>query len=78
LKEDNERGDIISVTAEHTELPCGEDIYLDLKVIIVYKKSYQHFNAVLTKPCIKMLYPGAGKLERMSTAVLNYSLRCNN
>jgi hypothetical protein len=30
LKEDNERGDIISVTAEHTELPGGEDIDLNV------------------------------------------------
>ena len=78
LKEAIEKGNIISVTAAHTELPCGEDIDLDLNSIMVYKKSDQPFNAVLTKPCIKMLYPGAGKLERMSTAVLNYSLKCNN
>lgn len=48
LKEAIEKGNIISVTAAHTELPCGEDIDLDLNSIMVYKKSDQPFNAVLT------------------------------
>jgi hypothetical protein len=72
LKKAIEKVDISSVAAEHPELHSGEDIHLDFKVIIVYKKSDMASDAALTRPYKKMLYLSAGKLKRMSTAVLNY------
>ena len=64
LKKAMEKGDIISVTASAPILHSGEDTRWDFRVIIVFKNSALAFDADLTTPYKKLLYPDAAKLER--------------
>lgn len=64
LKKAIEKGDIISVTAEQPKLHSGEDTRWDFKVTIVFKNSDKAFDAALTEPYKKILYPDAEKLKK--------------
>ena len=64
LKKAIEKGDIISVDAEKPKLHSGEDTRWDFKVIIVFKDAKTAFDADLTTPYKKQLYPDLDKLTR--------------
>src|SRR6476619_5610272 len=64
LKKAIEKGDIISVDAEKPRLHSGEDTRWDFKVIIVFKDAKTAFDADLTTPYKKQLYPDLDKLEK--------------
>jgi hypothetical protein len=64
LKKAIEKGDIISVTAEKPKLHSGEDTRWDFKVIIVFKNSDAAFDANLTEPYKKIIYPDLDKLKK--------------
>jgi hypothetical protein len=64
LKKAIEKGDIISVEAEKPKLHSGEDTRWDFKVRIVYKNAQLAFDADLTTPYKKQLFPDTDKLTR--------------
>lgn len=64
LKKAIEKGDIISVDAEKPKLHSGEDTRWDFKVTIVFKDAKSAFDADLTTPYKKQLYPDADKLVK--------------
>ena len=64
LKKAIEKGDIISVTAEKPRLHSGEDTRWDFKVTIVFKNSGKAFDANLTEPYKKLIYPDLEKLKK--------------
>jgi hypothetical protein len=64
LKKAIEKGDIMTVTAEQPKLHSGEDTRWDFKVIIVFKNADKAFDAALTEPYKKLLYPDADKLKK--------------
>jgi hypothetical protein len=64
LKKAIEKGDIISVDAEKPKLHSGEDTRWDFKVTLVFKDAKTAFDADLTTPYKKQLYPDQDKLTR--------------
>ena len=64
LKKAQEKGDIITVTAEKPKLHSGEDTRWDFKVIIVFKNAKLAFDHDLTTPYKKQLYPDLDKLAK--------------
>ena len=64
LKKAIEKGDIINVTAEKPKLHSGEDTRWDFKVILVFKNEKLAFDANLTEPYKKQLYPDLEKLKK--------------
>ena len=64
LKKAREKGDIISVTAEKPRLHSGEDTRWDFKVTIVFKNVALAFDADLTTPYKKILYPDQDKFMK--------------
>jgi len=64
LKKAIEKGDIISVDAEKPKLHSGEDTRWDFKVTIVFKDAKTAFDADLTTPYKKQLYPDLDKLAK--------------
>lgn len=64
LKKAQAKGDLISVTAEKPKLHSGEDTRWDFKVILVFKNAALAFDADLTTPYKKELYPDLDKLAR--------------
>ena len=62
LKKAIDKGDIISVTAEKPKLHSGEDTRWDFKVTLVFKNAKLAFDADLTTPYKKQLYPDLDKL----------------
>ena len=62
LKKAQEKGDIISVTAEKPRYHSGEDTRWDFKVTIVFKNIALAFDENLTTPYKKQLYPDGEKL----------------
>ena len=64
LKKAIEKGDIISVTAEKPKLHSGEDTRWDFKVTIVFKNTDAAFDANLTEPYKKIIYPDLDKLKK--------------
>src|SRR6266436_5968072 len=64
LKKAQEKGDIISVTAEKPKLHSGEDTRWDFKVIIVFKNTQLAFDPDLTTPYKQQLYPDLEKLAK--------------
>jgi hypothetical protein len=64
LKKAQEKGDIISVTAEKPKLHSGEDTRWDFKVTIVFKNAQLAFDPNLTTPYKQQLYPDGEKLIR--------------
>lgn len=64
LKKAQEKGDIISVTAEKPKLHSGEDTRWDFKVTIVFKDSKAAFDPDLTTPYKKLIYPNLDKLAK--------------
>ena len=63
LKKAQERGDIISVTAEKPNMHSGEDTRWDFKVTIVFKNPDKAFDAHLTDPYKKLIYPNTNQLK---------------
>ena len=64
LKKVMEKGDIISIAAEKPKLHSGEDTRWDFKVTITYKNAKLAFDADLTTPYKKLLYPDLDKLTK--------------
>jgi len=64
LKKAQEKGDIISVTAEKPIYHSGEDTRWDFKVTIVFKNVQLAFDQDLTTPYKKLLYPNLDQLTR--------------
>jgi EthD domain len=64
LKKAIEKGDIISVDAEKPKLHSGEDTRWDFKVTLVFKDAKTAFDAELTTPYKKQLYPDLDKLAK--------------
>jgi len=64
LKKAIEKGDILSVTADKPRLHSGEDTRWDFRVTIVFKNAALAFDADLTTPYKKSLYPDLDKLTR--------------
>ena len=64
LKKAIEKGDLISVTAEKPKLHSGEDTRWDFKVTLVFKNEKLAFDANLTEPYKKQLYPDLEKLKK--------------
>ena len=64
LKKAQEKGDIISVTAEKPKLHSGEDTRWDFKVSIVFRNAALAFDPDLTTPYKAQLYPDAEKLKK--------------
>ena len=64
LKKAIEKGDIISVVAEKPKLHSGEDTRWDFRVTIVFKNSEKAFDANLTEPYKKSIYPDLDKLKK--------------
>ena len=64
LKKAMEKGDIISIDAEKPKLHSGEDTRWDFKVSITYKNAKLAFDADLTTPYKKLLYPDLDKLAK--------------
>src|SRR5512147_440407 len=64
LKKAQAKGDLISITAEKPKLHSGEDTRWDFKVILVFKNAALAFDADLTTPYKKELYPDLDKLAR--------------
>ena len=64
LKKAQEKGDIISVTAEKPKLHSGEDTRWDFKVTITFKNAILAFDPNLTTPYKQQLYPDLDKLAK--------------
>ena len=64
LKKAIDKGDIISVVAEKPKLHSGEDTRFDFKVTLVFKNEKLAFDANLTEPYKKQLYPDLEKLKK--------------
>ena len=64
LKKAQEKGDIISVTAEKPKLHSGEDTRWDFKVTITFKNAILAFDPNLTTPYKQQLYPDLDKLTK--------------
>jgi len=64
LKKAQEKGDIISVTAEKPKLHSGEDTRWDFKVSITFKNAVLAFDPNLTTPYKSELYPNQDKLTK--------------
>src|SRR6266498_6001189 len=64
LKKAQEKGDIISVTAEKPKLHSGEDTRWDFKVTIVFKNAALAFDADLTTPYKTQLYSDTAQLAK--------------
>lgn len=64
LKKAQEKGDIVSITAEKPKLHSGEDNRWDFKVTIVFKNAALAFDENLTSPYKKLLYPDLAKLAK--------------
>ena len=64
LKKAQEKGDIISVTAEKPKLHSGEDTRWDFKVTITFKNAVLAFDPNLTTPYKSQLYPDQDKLTK--------------
>ena len=64
LKKAQEKGDIISVTAEKPKLHSGEDTRWDFKVTLVFKNAVLAFDPNLTAPYKQQLYPDLEKLTK--------------
>ncbi len=64
LKKAMEKGDIISVTASVPMLHSGEDTRWDFRVTIVFKNAATAFDANLTAPYKKQLYPDQDALMK--------------
>ena len=62
LKKAQEKGDIISITAEKPKLHSGEDTRWDFKVTLVFKNAALAFDDDLTKPYKEKLFPDGDKL----------------
>src|SRR5678816_341665 len=63
-KKAQEKGDIISVTAEKPKLHSGEDTRWDFKVSITFKNAVLAFDPNLTTPYKSELYPNQDKLTK--------------
>lgn len=64
LKKALEKGDIISINAEKPIYHSSEDSRWDFKVILVFKNSQAAFDADLTTPYKKLLYPNLDQLTK--------------
>ena len=64
LKKAQEKGDIITVTAEKPKLHSGEDTRWDFKVTITFKNAILAFDPNLTTPYKQQLYPDLDKLAK--------------
>ena len=64
LNKAQEKGDIISVTAEKPRLHSGEDTRWDFKVTLVFKDAKTAFDPDLTTPYKKQIYPNLEKLAK--------------
>jgi hypothetical protein len=64
LKKAQEKGDIISVTAEKPKLHSGEDTRWDFKVTLVFKNAVLAFDPNLTTSYKQQLYPDSDKLKK--------------
>src|SRR5438876_2981841 len=64
LKKAQQKGDIISVTAEKPKLHSGEDTRWDFKVTITFKNAILAFDPNLTAPYKQQLYPDLDKLTK--------------
>jgi len=64
LKKAQEKGDIISVTAEKPKLHSGEDTRWDFKVTITFKNAVLAFDPNLTTPYKSELYKDQDKLTK--------------
>jgi hypothetical protein len=64
LKKAQEKGDIISVSAEKPRYHSGEDTRWDFKVTIVFRNIALAFDENLTTPYKKQLYPDTDKLTK--------------
>jgi len=64
LKKAQEKGDIISVTAEKPKLHSGEDTRWDFKVTLVFKNAKAAFDPDLTTPYKQQIYPNLDKLAK--------------
>ncbi len=64
LKKAIDKGDLISVEAEKPKLHSGEDTRFDFKVTLVFKNEKLAFDANLTEPYKKQLYPDLEKLKK--------------
>lgn len=64
LKKAIDKGDLISVEAERPKLHSGEDTRFDFKVTLVFKNEKLAFDANLTEPYKKQLYPDLEKLKK--------------
>jgi len=64
LKKAQEKGDIVSVTAEKPVYHSGEDTRWDFKVIIVFRNVQAAFDQDLTTPYKKLLYPNLDQLAK--------------
>jgi len=64
LKKAQEKGDIISVTAEKPKLHSGEDTRWDFKVTITFKNAVLAFDPNLTTPYKAQLYTDLDKLTK--------------
>lgn len=62
LKKAQEKGDIISITAEKPRYHSGEDTRWDFKVTLVFKNAALAFDEDLTKPYKEKLFPDGAKL----------------
>jgi hypothetical protein len=63
-KKAQEKGDIISITAEKPILHSGEDTRWDFKVTIVYKNAAAGLDHGITDQFKKQLYPDLEKLAK--------------
>jgi len=64
LKKAQQKGDIISISAEKPKLHSGEDTRWDFKVTLVFKNAALAFDENLTTPYKKELYPDTDKLTK--------------
>jgi hypothetical protein len=64
LKKAREKGDIVQIVAEKPSFHSGEDTRWDFKVTITFKDLKTAFDANLTMPYKKDLYPDLQKLEK--------------
>jgi len=64
LKKAQQKGDIISVTAEKPKLHSGEDTRWDFKVTITFKNAVLAFDPNLTTPYKSQLYTDLDKLTK--------------
>ncbi|HVE61952.1 MAG TPA: hypothetical protein VNA26_09035 [Chitinophagaceae bacterium] len=64
MKKAQEKGDILSITAEKPILHSGEDTRWDFKVTIVYKNAANGLDHGITDQYKKQLYPDLEKLAK--------------